>query len=201
MPETEVRFQTKYSSKNPLALFLIRKFQETIVSLVKEVNPKTVLDVGCGEGIIIRTLLHKFGNMNIEGVDAHVKSLEIAKSLNPLTQFLGGSISSLPLQDDSYDLVLCNEVLEHLQEPGAALREVNRVSRKFILLSVPNEPLWRMGNMLRFKYWSRLGNTPAHLQHWTPFAFRAMVSEFVHVVKMKIPILWTMLLCEKKISM
>ena len=198
MPETEVRFQTKYSSKNPIALFLIRKFQSTIVSLVREVRPETLLDVGCGEGVVIHKLRDEFRNMRIEGVDTHLDSLEIAKRLNPFIQFYGGSIYCLPLKDESYDLVLCSEVLEHLQDPGAALREVNRVSRKCIILSVPNEPLWRVGNMVRFKYWKRLGDTPTHVQHWTPSAFRAMANEYVHVVQMRVPILWTMLLCERR---
>ena len=45
----------------------------------------------------------------------------------------------------------------------------------FILLSVPKEPIWRICNMARGKYWKDLGNTPGHIQHWTKKKFCRMV--------------------------
>jgi len=63
------------------------------------------------------------------------------------------------------DLVIACEVLEHLDAPDQALSELQRVCRGQALVSVPNEPLWRMLNVARGKYWRSPGNTPGHLQN------------------------------------
>ena len=130
----------------------------------------------------------------------HAESLRIARQFNPQIRFHLGSAYALPFRDDSFDTVLCSEVLEHLEHPVDALRELNRVARRHIILTVPREPLWRIGNMARFKYWRALGNTPTHIQHWNPSSFRQMVQEQMPVTTVAVPVMWTMLLCEKKRS-
>ncbi len=192
-----VRFQTKYISRNPIERYLNHRFHRTIHSLIKGVKPRSILDVGCGEGVTMRYLLDNIPEVKVEGVEIHLESLKIAKKMNPETKVYQGTIYELPFKANSYELVLCTEVLEHLQDPEAAFLELDRVSKKFIIVSVPNEPLWRVGNMIRFKYWKNLGNTPDHIQHWTTFGFNAIAKEYFRVIKMKVPITWTMLLCEK----
>ena len=192
----DIQYQTKYLSRNPVAILLNRTLMKSIGICVESTGPKTVLDVGCGEGVIVRTLSGRLAGLNIDGLDVHGQSLAIARAFNPGLCFVQGSVYHLPVRDNAYDLVLCTEVLEHLERPEAALRELVRVSRKHILLTVPREPLWRMANMVRGKYWGSWGNTPSHIQHWTPGAFRSLVEGHVRVVAMKVPLMWTMLLCE-----
>jgi len=69
----------------------------------------------------------------------------------------------LPPKSQSYDLTIACEVLEHLEDPGQALTEIDRVTKQSVLISVPQEPMWRILNMARGKYWSDLGNTPGHV--------------------------------------
>ena len=96
------------------------------------------------------------------------------------------------------DLVLACEVLEHLEQPAQALGEIERVCDSHALVSVPWEPVWRMLNMARCKYWSRLGNTPGHVQHFSRRAIRKLVGGHLQVVAERRPFPWTTLLARRR---
>lgn len=108
-----------------------------------------MLDLGCGEGRHIFGVMQKFPDIQCVGLDPHLESLdksleglEFFESLsNKTTTFLSGSAYALPFDDNTFDLVVCSEVLEHLHEYKDAIIEVNRVLKpngKF-LASVPAE--------------------------------------------------------------
>ena len=104
------------------------------------------------------------------------------------------------LNKGRYDLVICSEVLEHLEDPERALKNIKELCNEkgFILLSVPKEPIWRICNMARGKYWKDLGNTPGHIQHWTKKKFcRMVVNNDMKIVSVKTPFPWTMVLAKK----
>jgi ubiquinone/menaquinone biosynthesis C-methylase UbiE len=114
------------------------------------INPEgTMLDLGCGEGRHIFGLMEKFPDLKCIGLDPHIESLEKAfeglkflESIsNSKTNFLSGSAYSLPFSDDSFDLVVCSEVLEHLHDYKDAIKEINRVLMPGgqFLASVPAE--------------------------------------------------------------
>ena len=86
------------------------------------------------------------------------------------------------------------EVLEHVPDPERTLAEMARCARSHLLVSVPREPLWRMLNMARGAYWSSLGNTPGHLNHWSARSLRALLSSAGEIVEMRSPFPWTMVL-------
>ncbi|MGD8379445.1 MAG: methyltransferase domain-containing protein [Gammaproteobacteria bacterium] len=94
--------------------------------------------------------------------------------------------------DNSFDCVLLLEVLEHLDDYRQALREIFRVSSRHVIISVPNEPLWRVLNMARGKYWGALGNTPGHVNHWNRHALTALVNEFGVCRQVRTPLPWLM---------
>jgi 2-polyprenyl-3-methyl-5-hydroxy-6-metoxy-1,4-benzoquinol methylase len=71
-------------------------------------------------------------------------------------------VGTLPTQ---YDLVVENEVFEHLSHPERAIEEVKKMTRKYILISVPHEPYFRMANIMRLKYLNDAGNIPGHINH------------------------------------
>jgi 2-polyprenyl-3-methyl-5-hydroxy-6-metoxy-1,4-benzoquinol methylase len=102
-------------------------------------------------------------------------------------------------QDNEFDLVVCTEVLEHLPDPVAGLHELTRISRKFILVSVPQEPVWRFLNLCRGKYIRDFGNTPGHLNHWSPKSFTAFLEEqSVYSIQSRVfPFPWQMVLLQK----
>ena len=90
------------------------------------------------------------------------------------------------------------EVLEHVERPGQALREIARVSKHYSLISVPREPIWRLLNIIRMSYLKSLGNTPGHIQHWTTREFKNLLEEQFNIVAFRSPFPWNMALCQKK---
>lgn len=91
--------------------------------------------------------------------------------------------------------MICSEVMEHLEYPEKALDMLKSVSSEYILLSVPNEPIWRILNVCRGKYLRQLGNTPGHIQHWSTKQFCRMLCENgCDIIAVKRPFPWTMVL-------
>lgn len=93
---------------------------------------KTILDVGCGNGIITNLLAEKW---DVTGLDSSREALEHVKTEKVLS-----SATDLPFDDKSYDLVLSSEMLEHLNDSdlAQAIAEIVRVARKYVLITVPN---------------------------------------------------------------
>ena len=81
-----------------------------------------------------------------------------------------------------------------MPDPDAALRQMTRVARNWLLVSVPREPLWRALNLARGAYLPALGNTPGHLHHWSPAAFARLLAGHGEIVARRAPLPWTMLL-------
>ena len=95
----------------------------------------TMLDVGCGEGRHIFGIMQNYPEMKCIGLDMDDDSLlkaeegyEFFESIsNAGAEFLKGSAYSLPFQNNSLDLVVCSEVLEHLHHYNDAVKEIHRV--------------------------------------------------------------------------
>jgi len=185
----------KYESRNPLQRLLIWYFHRCVGELVGGVGAQRILDVGCGEGFTIDRLLRANGRLPIQGLDYDWPALQRARRHHPRTFFQMGDIGQLPYANDSFDLVLCLEVLEHLVEPMDALEEVGRVSSGYCLISVPNEPFFMMSNFLRGKNVRAWGNDPEHVQHWTARRFVAMLGRHFGVERVLYPFPWVLALC------
>jgi len=190
----------KYSTQNPIARRLMRGFSESLSALVSKAAPETIHEVGCGEGYW--TLAWHQQGMQVKGSDFSEQVIALAQENAaeqglPPTLFSRRSIYELAQGDDSADLIVCCEVLEHLDDPEAGLAALRRVATRNIILSVPREPLWCALNLARGKYWSSLGNTPGHIQHWSSRAFVDLVQKYFEVQEIRKPLPWTMLLCKK----
>lgn len=189
----------KHTSKNPAQRMLLDNFLNTLIYLVSPLDPKDVLDVGCGEGFTLKKFYElKIGN-NLEGIDSLETAIKIGKKVHPFLKLQQGSAYKLPYKDDSFDLVICTEVLEHLDNPKKALEEIERVASKFVLLSVPNEPIFMASNFLRGKNWSRWGNDIEHINHWSSSSFQQFIihNSELRILRKKYPFPWTMILAKK----
>ena len=150
MPETS-NYQ-KHISRNPLQKFLIENFYKSLVCLAKPVRPVTVMDVGCGEGFTLIKLKQAKIGRTFEGIDHSDDALKLGKKLYHKLNIKKGDIYHLPYKDNTFDMLVCTEVLEHLTFPEKAVKELARVAKKYIVISVPNEPLFILSNFLRGKY-------------------------------------------------
>lgn len=188
----------KHTSKNPVQQLLINNFYQTLIKIIKPLKAEAILDVGCGEGFSLNKLHENNIGKKLEGIDYSKEAISIGKKLFPNLSLKQGSIYNLLYKDDTFDIVLGTEVLEHLGNPKKALQEILRVSKKYILVSVPNEPFFMMSNFLRGKNVMQFGNDPEHIQHWTIFSFlELMKTHGVRIKAMKLPFPWIMILGEK----
>lgn len=191
-------FEKKYTETNFITNWLINNFYKNLESLVKNQNINSVLEVGCGHGFSTQYLRKFFPTQLIEASDYEQNLVDDAKIKNPDINIKQESIYDLQRSDDSFDLVVCLEVLEHLDHPDQALKELARVTNNFCLLSVPNEPLWRIMNVFRGKYLKDFGNTPGHINHWGRANFFHLLSKYFTIIDYKQPIPWNMVLVSKK---
>jgi ubiquinone/menaquinone biosynthesis C-methylase UbiE len=170
----------KYQASNPVVRHLLNRFLRRVDEAAASVEPTSVLDVGCGEGVVTERLAHRLAPAKVLGVDAdeaHLRTEWDSRNA-PNISFAAGSAYDLPFADVSFDLVCCIEVLEHLERPQDALAEMSRVAGRALLLSVPNEPSWRISHLLAGRDVRKLGDTPGHINHWSRRAFTELVSGY-----------------------
>lgn len=116
----------------------------------------------------------------------------------PVETFKVCSIYDLNPEADAAHLVVCCEVLEHLEYPEDGLQTLQAIASPYLIISVPREPLWGALNMARGKHWRDWGNTPGHIQRWSQRQFMAFVSRHFEVLEVRSPIPWTVLLCRRR---
>ncbi len=186
----------KYGSTNPVVRRLMETFHSSLDELWDRAAPESVLDVGCGEGVLTREWAERLGDRRIVGIDLDDVKLraewETRRRHN--LEYRVEEATALSFADDEFDLVTAIEVLEHVPDPEATVAEMARVAGRRLLVSVPREPLWRGLNMARGAYLRDLGNTPGHVNHWSRRSFVSLLSRHGSVEETRSPFPWTMLL-------
>lgn len=194
MTPTVGNLYDKYDTKNPIARLLMRRFLGCVTRLARGVAPESVLEVGCGEGRLSQHLFEQLAPKRLEACDLGLERID--PRCDARIGFRVASAYELPYTDAEFDLVVCCEVLEHLEQPERALRELARVSRRALLVSTPHEPLFRGLNLLRGAHWSSLGNTPGHIQHFCPRSLERLVCGAMRVTHRHRVLPWIVLLAE-----
>jgi SAM-dependent methyltransferase len=166
----------KYERRGGVERRVLDRFRAALVNEAAALAPRRVLDAGCGEGIVAGWLSGALPDSALTGVDARPEAIAEFWRRNPGLEAEIGDLYALPFGDDEFDLVLAIEVLEHLDRPRAALRELVRVSARSLILTVPHEPFFRAGNLARGRYLRRLGSTPGHVNNWTRRGFLELVG-------------------------
>jgi 2-polyprenyl-3-methyl-5-hydroxy-6-metoxy-1,4-benzoquinol methylase len=186
----------KYGSTNPVVRRLMAGFHNSLDELWTIAAPDSLLDVGCGEGVLTVEWAERLGDRRVVGIDLDDPKLaaEWAERQRPNLEFRTADATALSFGDDEFDMATAIEVLEHVPEPEATLAEMARVARRRLLVSVPREPLWRGLNVARGAYLGQLGNTPGHVNHWSKRSFAALLARYGAVEQVRSPFPWTMLL-------
>jgi SAM-dependent methyltransferase len=189
--------QRKFENPNFFQGPLIRLFQKRFIGVLKKIQPRSVLEVGCGEGFLQRAIVDAFPSISVLGLDVNDQALAEGKRLFPNLSFEHGDIFRIPKHDASWDVVVASEILEHLDDPRAALRELRRVSAHWVLLSVPHEPWFRIGHLGCGHHIRSLGNHPEHINQWSRRAFASLVREFLVVERVTGSFPWTIVLARR----
>lgn len=185
----------KYGTRNPVARRLVAGFRSALSELVGLAAPSSLIDVGCGEGTLTAELADRVPGP-VLGVDLGDAVLAAGwrRNARPNLDYAVADAAALPATDSGFDAACSVEVLEHLPEPDAALAEMRRVARRCLIVSVPQEPLWRAANVARGAYLGSLGNTPGHVSHWSRRGFVSLVRRHGSIEAIRSPFPWTLLL-------
>jgi Methyltransferase domain len=190
----------KYASTNPVERRLVAGFTREFEALVAASGAREAHEVGCGEGEL--SIRMAAAGLSVRGSDPFPGVIEEARrraaSVGLEIGFEARAVQELAPPQDSAELVVCCEVLEHLEDPEGALELLAGLAGPWLIASVPREPLWRALNIARLSYLGELGNTPGHLGHWSRRSFLALLRRRLEVVEVRCPLPWTMALCRAR---
>lgn len=140
-------------------------------------SPKTILDVGCASGWFLSKLLEKFPDSKCYGIDLYDKAITYGKKQYPAIRFKIADAHDLPFEDKKFDLVVCTEVLEHVDNPKGVLLEIKRVLKNQGLAIVELDSgsflfslVWFLWRKLHGRVWNH-----AHLHSFNSKRLEAMI--------------------------
>ena len=188
----------KYGSGNPVVQRLMARFERELDELLDRAAPRSLLDVGCGEGVLTEKWARRLNGGRVVGIDLEdpLLAAEWERRSADNLEYRVMAAENLPFADDEFDVACAIEVLEHVPDPEHTLAEMARCAQRHLLVSVPREPLWRALNLVRGAYVRELGNTPGHLNHWSRRSFVRFCARHGNVVEVRSPLPWTMLLVQ-----
>lgn len=186
----------KFTTRNSVARLLVNRFENTVRMLLAQVtsSEQSILEVGCGEGYSTKLLAET--GLPIRAVDWSSQVIEEARLLhsNPSVRFEVCDLHQLTAPTDCADIVVALEVLEHVTNPQCTIKLLSTLARRWLLVSVPREPLWRLLNVARGRYLGRMGNTPGHVNHWSTEQFVHLLGRYADVIGVRTPLPWTVAL-------
>ena len=186
----------KHLTKNPALKLLLDNFNRDVVKFSRLCMPKTILDIGCGEGFTTVDIAKSLPQSKIKAIDIVKERVDYAKANNSLPNIVYSKADLFKLKG-SYDLVICNEVLEHLSNYQEAIEVLLSLSKRFIIVSVPNEPWFRLASLLSMKYLNNGGRHPDHVNMWSSAQFRRILSRYGKVRRFRSSGVWSIVLLEK----
>jgi 2-polyprenyl-3-methyl-5-hydroxy-6-metoxy-1,4-benzoquinol methylase len=196
-PQPAGNYYDKYGTKNPIARRLMQGFLGAFDALVSRVPVASSLEIGCGEGELSIRLAKR--GFRVAGCDIAAEVVEEAhrraRAANIEATFWTQPIETIDASKAA-PLVVCCEVLEHLDDPERGVEILAGLAEPHLIASVPREPLWRVLNLARGKYVADLGNTPGHVNHWSRGGFLDLLSRRFEIVEVRTPLPWTMALCK-----
>jgi len=133
MSEEKTYKKEKLQNKNPKFL-PIEKFRfQKAISFIKG---NKILDAGCGNGFMLQ-MLSKNKKLKLNGFDLSPDRIKISKKNAPKAKIYQDSLYNISQKDQSFDTVLCLEVIEHIKEYQKAIKEILRITKKRAIISVP----------------------------------------------------------------
>jgi len=191
----------EYNSRNPISRQLIKNFysiieKEIISSIKSEISD--ILEIGCGAGESSLRIQKMLNGINYVASEYDLRYIEAINRKGLPIKVIQENVYNLTQSNSSFDCVIMLEVLEHLENISLALSELFRVSKKYVIISVPNEPLWRFCNLIRGKYIFQFGNTPGHINHFNRRKLIMSVSPFTSDIHFFYAFPWIIMLAKKR---
>lgn len=156
--------RTHYNSTNVIERWIWQKKKKIIQGMLNDLIYKDIIDIGCGDGGLFKLVRD---NCNYTGIDISPtqityfkKKLAFLKNNRP--KLLRVDAANLPFNENSFDVALVCDVLEHVLDPVLVMKEVKRVVKKggFVIFNIPNEELLQLVRLFTFRFPLR---SPDHL--------------------------------------
>lgn len=163
---TEIASET-ITSDNPIHQRLLKAYV-----LAADLMKGNLLEVGCGEGRGVDWLMPKVDRYS--AIDKIAEVVDKLKSKHPEGNFISGNIPPLPYPDSSFDCVVSFQVIEHIKDDSAFLKEISRVLKPngLALITTPNRPM-------------SLSRNPWHEREYTGIELSALAKKYFSTVEMK----------------
>jgi len=198
-PGTSNHEKYTVGAQNPVVRRLMGRLFSRVRAEIAPLSASHMLDAGCGEGHALSALADVLP-LQITGFDLNPAAVEHCRGLAPRGHFSVENIYALPYPNAAFDVVLCMEVLEHLERPGEALRELTRVCSGRLVLSVPYEPWFRLGNLARGKHLAGWGNHPEHVQWWDLAGFSAFLQGSPGLADVRVSEAWPWIVASARVT-
>ena len=156
-----------------LTLMDISKEAKSIQKILPENKNIKILDLGCGTGEY-HVCLNNLGYSNIYGVDINTEYIKEAKRFSNNTYFIGDVCKPLKVEENSFDVVLAIEVMEHAREPCSLIENMFRYVKPdgLCYISTPNALGYEISFRLRGK--KKINNSVA--QYLTPSVIKGLIN-------------------------
>jgi len=158
--------QRKHYQKGGIGGWFRRFRDETVFELLKEEDHR-IIDLGCGEGITLEALKKRFPTRTCLGIELNKESVETCGSYD--LPVLNGSIYHLAIRTGSTDCCLTMDVIEHLDYPEDALKEIHRILKpgRSVIVVFPNDRNFFWSRLICLK-WKEAFYDPGHVKKWHP---------------------------------
>ncbi len=173
MPEDHM--DEVYTSKNPLVKFVHNNRLDRVAESIPQKDGLKILDAGCGEGHLLERLTKKNSSHQYHGIDITDIALKRAKERCPSANISKMDLSDIGFEDETFDVITCSEVLEHIPEYPEVIEELKRILKKDgqLIITFPNEPLWTFS---RFLIGRNPAKIPDHVNSFTPKMMKNAVN-------------------------
>ena len=158
-------------------------FADNILQNISK-NSRSLIDIACGDGYILYEALKskKPHIRNIYGLDLANMRLQRTKKFVPKTKLVQGSIFNLPFKNNSFDAVVCSETLEHLENYQNAISELIRITKKELLITVPNEEILSIERCPRCNHHFHIND---HINSFNGKILKAVIKQQSDEVRIK----------------
>lgn len=128
--QVPVTYYQKGTKSNLLQKIWHSKKIELAKKIINQAKFKNCLDIGCASGYMISEISKLYPSSNFYGVDVYDKAIDYAKKRYPNINFKAAAAEKLPYHDNYFDLIICYETVEHVEDPLLSLKQIKRVLSK-----------------------------------------------------------------------
>lgn len=162
----ETIYQRDQYAKGGLGRWHWDRRDQTALSLVRPFD-RTIVEIGCGEGITLEKAQRLFSDRKVLGIDALDENIDICRQHGCKAE--PGDVYNLSLPSGSANIVLFLEVIEHLEDPETAIREIRRVlaPNGRLIIAFPNDAAFKLARILTLRF-QEASYDPGHVRQWTP---------------------------------